>query len=346
MPHIVVIGAGVVGLTTAWELKRALPQSNITLAAHLLPGDIDLTYTSPFAGANWCSFAGADERIQDLDRVGYHRFRQLADDPQSGVWRVPNGDYYTEKAVAENGGTDFPKWFYGMANAKRAEKLPPGTLCGYVYEGVVVSVPVYLAYLVQQCLQVGIQLQRISPVEHIDKVRDMFPGAVVVNCTGLMATRIQGIDDPNRNYPVKGQVVLVRNNIEHAVSVSGFEWPNEMLYIFPRKEGGCIIGGSFFQDNWDGTEDRNLTRRILTRALQHAPQLVDPLFKNNPAFLDIVRTNVGLRPFRDGGVRIEVDPKRKWLIHNYGAGGGGYQGSFGFAAQVVDLVKGLASAKL
>lgn len=36
---------------------------------------------------------------------------------------------------------------------------------------------------------------------------------------------------------------------------------------------------------------------------------------------------------------VEVDKKYKWLIHNYGAGAGGYQGSFGLSKLVVDIME-------
>ena len=41
----------------------------------------------------------------------------------------------------------------------------------------------------------------------------------------------------------------------------------------------------------------------------------------------------------EDGARVELDKKRKWLIHNYGAGGGGYQGSFGLANKVIDIMR-------
>lgn len=353
MTPIVVVGAGVVGLTTALELKRANPQFDITVAANYLPGDDHISYTSPYAGANWHSFASRDnKRLQELDKVGYYEFQRLADVPGSGVWKKPNVSYQTQGAVDRvNGDTlQFREWFHELANTRvlSQKELLPGTAYGEVFDGVVISVPVYLGYLVQQCLAAGISVRRVPAIQNIDDARKLHlsgqKAKLVVNCTGLMAPKIGGYSDEKRNYPVRGQVVVVRNNIDHVVTVSGTD-AHESLYIFPRKEGGCIIGGCFYADNWDATEDRGLTERILQRALKYVPELVDPV--KNPLFLDIVKVNVGLRPFRDGEVRIEVDHSKPWLIHNYGAGGGGYQGSYGFAKEVVRLATGaLTTAKL
>lgn len=350
---VVVLGAGVLGLTTALQLQRQ--NYDVTVVAAFLPGDLSTTYTSPYAGANWHSFASKeDTRLQDLDKVGYHEFMKLADNPRSGVWRKLNALYYTQTALDQVSGdtSSFESWFDDLANTRvlAPNELRPGTVHGTVFDGVVISVPIYLNFLVQQCLETGVALKRVPAISNIDDTRLLHAlgrkADLVVNCAGLMASRIEGVNDKHRNYPVRGQVVLVRNNISHVISVSGVPgFPKEMLYIFPRKEGGTIIGGCFDEGNWDTTEDKSMTQRILLRALQYAPELVDPK-SGNPDHIDIVGVNVGLRPFRDGGMRIEVDSSKPWLIHNYGAGGGGYQGSFGFAAKVVELAAHIHKAKL
>lgn len=353
---VVVVGAGVVGLTAALELKRSNAAYDITVVGTFLPGDILISYTSPFAGANWHSFASDEDKfLQQADTVGYHRLMELAENPKSGIWKKPNAMFFTQKALDKVGGdtSKFNSWYGQMTNLRTLPKkdLLPGTVFGNEFDGIVLSVPVYLTFLVQQCLELGIQIRRVPQIKHIDHARLLHATSdmakLVINCAGLSASQISGVEDKNRNYPVRGQVMVVRNTIDRVILVSGFKEANEMLYIFPRKEGGAIIGGSYHEGNMDGTEDLGLTQRIIKRALCFAPELVDSNFHNNPDFLDIVRVNVGLRPFREGGIRIEIDPKKRWLIHNYGAGAGGYQGSYGFAKEVVQLAeKALTTAKL
>jgi D-amino-acid oxidase len=55
---------------------------------------------------------------------------------------------------------------------------------------------------------------------------------------------------------------------------------------------------------------------------------------------------IGVRPHRKGGVRLELEPApfstasgKKWIIHNYGHGGGGITLSWGCASVVTDLVR-------
>lgn len=56
---------------------------------------------------------------------------------------------------------------------------------------------------------------------------------------------------------------------------------------------------------------------------------------------NIIGTNVGIRPFRKTGIRIEAEcVGNKLLIHNYGYGGSGLTLSFGGALEVMDILDG------
>lgn len=54
---------------------------------------------------------------------------------------------------------------------------------------------------------------------------------------------------------------------------------------------------------------------------------------------NIVGINVGIRPFRRTGVRIEAEQiEDKWIIHNYGYGGSGLTLSFGGVQEVLEIL--------
>jgi D-amino-acid oxidase len=57
-----VIGAGVVGLTTALEIARR--GHYVRVVAEHMPGEFHPDYTSPWAGAHWRSMAEPDETLQ------------------------------------------------------------------------------------------------------------------------------------------------------------------------------------------------------------------------------------------------------------------------------------------
>ena len=349
MVTIIVLGAGVVGLTTAIELKKWDPSLDITIEAHHFPGDLDPFYTSPWAGANWQSFAtGQDVELQKIDKPGYDKFMRLANnDPRAGVWIVDDTSYYTnyEVAAAKGNFLSFIPWYKNFVKGFKIleeDDIPFDDISfGTTFKGVVISVPIYLSYLVQQNKELGNKFKKVPYIKNINEARTVTDHPdYVINATGLGATKINGVVDKKENFPVKGQTLLVKNNAKSTISVQGFPGlPNEMLYVMPRRDGGSIIGGCFRPEDESTEEDKDLTARLIRRATKYVPELVDPKFKNNPATIVIERVNIGFRPFREDGPRIEVDPKYKWLIHDYGAGAGGYQGSVGMGRKVVEVLK-------
>lgn len=77
--HITILGAGVIGLTTALTLSHAYPKATITIVAKHFPGDRSIEYTSPWAGANWSSMAHDNGPLEKYDAVTFHRFGELMD---------------------------------------------------------------------------------------------------------------------------------------------------------------------------------------------------------------------------------------------------------------------------
>lgn len=354
---IVILGAGVIGLTTALQLKKSNSEYDITVIGQHIPGDIDIEYTSPFAGANWHSFATLEDKtLQEFDKPGYFEFIRLAKfEPRSGVWLQPNVEYNNEDAAKNQDKFKYrtSPWFKDFTNFRFIEKkdLPEGMVSGSVFDGVVISTQIYLQYLVQRLLEMGVGIKRVAKLQSIQQALNHHSSGekadLVINSSGLLSKNLSGFKDDKLVYPVRGQVLHVRNNAKTELHVGDFPgFPNESLYIMPRKEGGSIMGGCFERDLNNLQEDKELTKRIIERAKKYAPDMVNPNYKNNPTEIDIIRVNVGLRPFRDSGARVEIDPDHsEWLIHNYGAGGGGYQGSYGYANKVVQLANQLFAKK-
>lgn len=162
---------------------------------------------------------------------------------------------------------------------------------------------------------------------------------LIVNCTGLMASRLGGVEDRSV-VPARGQIVVVRNDAGKMVDIPGTDdGDDEACYVMTRAAGGgTILGGSYQKGNWDSQVDPNLAVRIMKRAVELCPALTGG--KQGIEHLDIIRHGVGLRPVREGGTRVEKERIRDtWVVHNYGAGGAGYQSSYGCAQDAVDLIE-------
>lgn len=113
----------------------------------------------------------------------------------------------------------------------------------------------------------------------------------------------------------------------------------ESFYLIPRPGGEVILGGCYDTGSWDTTVDHALARRILERCYKLDPRLSDG---QGVDAVKIIRHNVGLRPSRRGGPRLEAESlsRGRRVIHAYGNGPGGYQGSWGIADEVASLVGG------
>lgn len=90
----------------------------------------------------------------------------------------------------------------------------------------------------------------------------------------------------------------------------------------------------------------NLALRFMKTCVSFCPALVGP--GEGIEGLKPIRHGVGLRPVREGGVRIENetlnDDVETVVVHCYGHGGWGYQTSWASADVVAQLVRGLRLA--
>jgi len=87
----------------------------------------------------------------------------------------------------------------------------------------------------------------------------------------------------------------------------------------------------------------DLAERIMRRSIKICPQLVPE--GSGIEALRVIRHQVGLRPVRIGGPRVESEllPDAHGgelrVVHCYGAGGFGFQSSYGMANKAVALVE-------
>jgi D-amino-acid oxidase len=207
---------------------------------------------------------------------------------------------------------------------------------------VCINTAIYLPWLVSQCLKNGVIFKR-AVFAHISEAAapSVHPSGkvdLIVNATGLGAAKLGGVADKTV-VPARGQVVVVRNDAGKMLDVSGTDdGDDEACYMMTRAAGGgTVLGGSYQKGNWESQVDPNLAVRIMKRAVAMNPALTGG--KGIEA-LDVIRHGVGLRPVRNGGTRIEKERiAGVRVVHNYGAGGAGYQSSYGCAQAAVALVQ-------
>ncbi len=302
MARVIVVGAGVIGLSCAVRLLEA--GHHVDVVARDLP----LETTSAVAAALWYPYRALPfERVTAWSRATYQELEELSAREGAGV-RMMAG---TELHRAQQGD---PWWREAVPALTRVAPLEPPYVDGWTFVAPVVEMPVYLGWLVARVAELGGTLTRMALSALPDRVE------VVVNATGLGARRTA--DDPSL-LPVRGQVVYVEQvGLDHW-------WLDGAgpVYVVPRSQD-VVVGGTDDEGEWDRRPDPDVARRILERAVEVVPEL---------ARARVLGHRVGLRPARPE-VRLEAEQTAQGrVVHCYGHGGAGVTLSWGCADEVVRL---------
>lgn len=166
--NIVVIGAGIIGLTSSIVLANAYPNSTVTMIAKHFPGDRSIEYTSPWAGANWSSMATDNGPLEKYDEVTFKLFGQLIDGKsvhgcsvvRSGegneaglgrqqMWAVLDAPLEeTNLLTPQTGKIWYDELVGGLRNLER-EELPEGAVFGLEFPSTFrINTQVYLQWCV------------------------------------------------------------------------------------------------------------------------------------------------------------------------------------------------------
>ena len=311
---LVVVGAGVIGLTSAIRLREAGFDAHIVAAE--LPVD---TVASSVAGAIWYPYgSSADWREAAWGRRSLEIFAESVEAGLPGVVRMDMVDLLAEP------GPD-PWWADRDRGFRRCapEDLRAGYADGYIQETVVIDVVPHLGYLGERFVELGGHITH----ERVEALQDLVAAdRLVVNCSGVGAAVLA---DDNGVQPVQGQVVRVRGvRIDRVTMVH--EGPLAYSYVMPHGEE-AVLGGTRNHGEWDRTPDDALTEHLVEKAVLLEPSL---------AGAEVIGVKVGLRPGRDR-VRLEHEPiaGTPGIVHNYGHDGNGWSLSWGCADEIVRLAR-------
>lgn len=343
--NITVLGAGVVGLSTALQLQER--GFKVTIVAECLPEDEkSIRYTSHWAGAHHVSLA-ADSRQSNMDQATFEKMWAMSADPATErlFLRLDQEEYYIEERLCES------LKFYPNFEPIPPESLPTFARSGAKFKTVTIDTPNYLRHLIETFKQKGGHVVRAS-VQHLSQLVDgafgVAPPDGVVICAGIGARTLGGVED-KEVYPIRGQTVLLRApwvTFGRTCSSSDGLW----TYIIPRRSGDVIVGGIKVANDWYPHPLKEVTEDILKRGLELCPELAPEEIraKRAPTVEDlkplIIEEGCGLRPARTDGIRLESVPVvtrnlgQLPVVFNYGHGGYGYQSSWGSAAIAADLV--------
>ncbi|KAI7896483.1 uncharacterized protein EV154DRAFT_492449 [Mucor mucedo] len=273
-------------------------------------------------------------------------FKRLCEEvPEAHVMACPGIQYCQEPGVP---GQDvyWVRSIYKDVKKISDNELVPGTAYGYTFETFTANVPYYLAWLVKTIQELGGRIERGTFESIADAIEHYKEADTIVNCTGLGSYYLKDVQD-HTMYPARGQTVVVR--APHIKTQHYIDGNNQWTYIIPRSDGTVICGGTLDRENRNTAPDDAITADILERCYKLCPEITHG--KGVSAF-DIVSINVGFRPGRTGGIRLEKETRRRSngdkvkVCHNYGHSSHGYQSSWGSSAKLVELVKNERLSKL
>ena len=313
--NIIVIGSGVIGMTTA--LCLAKNGHLVTIVAK----DNYASTTSAAAAALWGPFkAEPKDKVAAWAERTLNVFHQMQNIPEAGiVWRE-----FSELLMPD---CELPWWHASIEGFKLDEgiiDLPVGPRKVCHYNVPIIDTSLYLAYLKNNAEALGVQFE-MRGLASLDEAFSL--GNTVINCSGIGAVNL--VND-NDLHPARGQIIRIKRKPHH-VPIVDLSLIPRFAHITPRIND-TIIGGTYDEGVFDTTPDAKEVQKIIARCQAVFPELGEI----NPD--DIISTACGLRPVRSK-VRVEEEPYKKGrLFHNYGHGGAGYTLSWGCAEEIAELV--------
>jgi glycine/D-amino acid oxidase-like deaminating enzyme len=340
---IVIVGGGILGLTAASLLRRTFPDADLTLIAAELPSadpsTLSIDYTSAWAGAHYRPIpAGDNPQLlfeAELGRKTYEvRKQEFAKHGENTGIRFLEGVEYlenpSEAALALKGGDGGLVGEGDRFEVLKGAELPDGVKWGCKYWTYDVNPDIYCTWLLRDFVYAGGKVVQ-AKLENLEDAFKVVEGTeTVVNCSG------KGFGD-EKVVVTRGQTVLVRNQCERTVTRQNSD--GTWTVLIPRPGSGTIVGVT------KEVGDMHAEARVETREtlLEKAKRLLpgEMLEKQGDEW-DVIRDIVGRRPTREGGLRLEVERLEgdKRIVHAYGAGGRGYELSWGIAQEVIKMVQG------
>lgn len=309
-PSAVVVGAGVIGLTTA--VLMAERGYDVRVLAAQAPLQTTSVVASAMVGPNL--FPEGTPPFE-WERRGREVFTRLAEEAGSGVtlcWGT----------LVARQPPPFPMTLDGRPiDTVDGGSLPEGFGWGFRTVTPVVDMRAYLRYLVARLDAAGgrVEIRRLSSLAEAAE-----DAPVVMNCSGLGARDLTGV----AVRPVRGQHVVVANpGIEEFFMESPFG--SHWISFWPHGDR-VVLGSTATRDDSDTTPREQEVHEIVARCAQ-----IDPRF----ADASVLEVQVGLRPEREEGVHLAVQELAgSTYVHNVGHGGSGVSQSWGTAEAALTLL--------
>ncbi|KOX69757.1 D-aspartate oxidase [Melipona quadrifasciata] len=338
--RVTVVGAGVIGMTSALAVKTNFPQFEV----HVISDKFSPDTTADGSAGLWSPYLLGNTPCDKILQWGgithrwLEKFWKAGLAPEIGLSLIPVYRVTSDP----NGFPDVSTWtetVYGARKLSSSELEKLNAECttsykhGWMFLTYAVEPVRLLPWLTRQFLEAGGKL-RNRKIHTLNELIDDDGYDLIINCTGLGARELAG---DNTVKCIRGQVARVRAPwVMHAYLADD----DDGNYIIPNTDR-VVLGGTHQENDFDRTPRKEDCEFIYTGCHRILPGL-----KN----AEVTKEWVGLRPGRHQ-VRIEAEvcksPKGRevTVIHNYGHGGSGVTLCWGSAMNVVNIVENLMNLK-
>lgn len=337
--RVAVVGAGVIGVTSALAVKSAFPSYDVKIFAEAFSPDT----TGDGSAGLWSPFLLGDTPVEDITRWSgrTHRwFEQLWKaglSSKTGVCLMP-----VTRVISDNKDDINPEWakiVYGiqklsekrlrLLNEEHKSNYKQGWHCiTYTAEPFLL-----LPWLMEKFAASGGEMEK-RKIKALHELADEGYD-LIINCSGLGAREL--VADKTVT-PIRGQVYKVKAPwVMHCFLVDD----DDCNYIIPNVHT-VVLGGTHQENDFDCSVREEDSKHIYDGCCRMMPSLKKS---------QIIRQWVGLRPGRPR-VRLEseslISPMGKEfkVIHNYGHGGSGVTLCWGCAIDVVEMIRKLKVPEL
>ncbi|XP_003978580.2 D-aspartate oxidase [Takifugu rubripes] len=320
-----VVGAGVVGLSTAVCIAEALPFCSVTVLAEKFSPDTTSDGAAGILFAN--SFPDIPlERQRRWFKDSLDHLLSIAQSEQAseaGVLLTSGWQVFKEVPIEKK-----PFWSdlvigFQLLTQDELGQLFPDHKFGQAFTTVKCECVPYLPWLEKRLRKAGgnMEQRKVRSLQELSHSYD-----VIVNCSGLGSKTLVGDDGM---YPIRGQVLKME-----APWLKNFIRDGDgKTYIYPGIHS-ATVGGTRQEEDWRLEVDEGDREDMLARCIRLEPSLCKA---------KVLREWVGLRPGRKNP-RVERDlvqlqGRQVPVVHNYGHGGSGVGIAWGTSMDALGLVK-------
>lgn len=357
--NILVIGAGIIGLTTSIKLAEA--GHNVTVCAQEIPSSIVLdqnrndninreerkfgTYTSSGSGGLWMPSWLEGPKIETWAKSTFLEYQSVLQNSEKDAAGI--GIFLREGLVLFVQSSPSLPWYSTLTNMKVVkkdddERVPVGYSGALCFTTPILQMELYLPYLERRARTLGVHFHclngakwTLTDAREFGRNRNI---GIFVNCTGVHAASFLESEDDLGIFPGRGILAFIKRPSRWKNYFIKEDYENGILsgngklaYALPRGNDIYTLGGTVFKGDWNESSTETEIAEVIDRAYT--------LLQIDRDSVEVCSSWTGLRPMtKEGSPRVKINGKHPDVIDNYGHGGNGVTTCWGCAGEVLDLV--------